>query len=66
MFNKKNKKPKQNMAIEGPFLFFFLFLAFALASTVEAVKLSNYSIPFNRSSFPADFVFGAGSAAYQV
>ena len=25
-----------------------------------------YSMPFNRTSFPAGFIFGAGSAAYQV
>ncbi|KAA8520277.1 hypothetical protein F0562_014533 [Nyssa sinensis] len=46
------------MAIRGPLLFCFL----ALASTVGA---SNRFAPLNRSSFPAGFVFGAGSAAYQ-
>ncbi|XP_048326989.2 vicianin hydrolase-like isoform X1 [Ziziphus jujuba] len=54
------------MTIEGPLFFFAVFfLAFALASTTEAVKPSHYPMPFNRSSFPADFVFGAGSSAYQ-
>ncbi|KAJ4709162.1 Beta-glucosidase [Melia azedarach] len=31
----------------------------------DGAKPSHYSMPFNRSSFPAGFTFGAGSAAYQ-
>lgn len=30
------------------------------------VKPLPFSIPFNRSLFPTGFIFGAGSAAYQV
>ncbi|KAF3451148.1 hypothetical protein FNV43_RR07239 [Rhamnella rubrinervis] len=53
------------MAIKSAFLFCSL-VVFALAGT-EAVKPSHHSsIPFNRSSFPSDFIFGAGSAAHQV
>ncbi|XP_060670830.1 vicianin hydrolase [Ziziphus jujuba] len=54
------------MAIIGDFFHFCLLvlLAFAL-STTEAAQPSHYSVPFNRSSFPSDFIFGAGSAAYQ-
>ncbi|EXC42160.1 Beta-glucosidase 17 [Morus notabilis] len=49
------------------FLFCLLPLAVSLlASAAIATKPStHYSKPFNRSSFPRDFVFGAGSSAYQ-
>jgi hypothetical protein len=53
------------MAVQGPFLLCLLALASLYACT-EGAKPSHYSIPFNRSSFPAGFIFGAGSAAYQV
>jgi len=53
------------MAVQGPFLLCLLALASLYACTVGA-KPSHYSMPFNRSSFPADFIFGVGSAAYQV
>ncbi|KAI9169439.1 hypothetical protein LWI28_012343 [Acer negundo] len=52
------------MAIQKCFLFLFcIFLA--LLARSDAVKPMHYSMPFNRSLFPADFTFGAGSAAYQ-
>ncbi|XP_059434255.1 vicianin hydrolase-like isoform X2 [Corylus avellana] len=50
--------------VKGPFLFCLLALAF-LCPCTEAAKPSHYAVPFNRSSFPAGFIFGAGSAAYQ-
>nr|POE70887.1 isoform 2 of beta-glucosidase 17 [Quercus suber] len=52
------------LQVQGPFLFFLLALA-CLSACTECAKLSHYSMPFNRSSFPSDFIFGAGSAAYQ-
>ncbi|KAF3958904.1 hypothetical protein CMV_016230 [Castanea mollissima] len=52
------------LQVQGPFLFFLLALA-CLSACTECAKLTHYSMPFNRSSFPSDFIFGAGSAAYQ-
>ncbi|KAK1551795.1 hypothetical protein Q3G72_004941 [Acer saccharum] len=52
------------MAIQECILFLFcIFLA--LLARSDAVKPMHYSMPFNRSLFPAGFTFGAGSAAYQ-
>ncbi|KAJ6777925.1 GLYCOSYL HYDROLASE [Salix koriyanagi] len=42
----------------------FVIVASLLAST-HGAKPSRYSMPFNRTSFPKDFTFGAGTAAYQ-
>ncbi|XP_062174146.1 vicianin hydrolase-like [Alnus glutinosa] len=50
---------------QGRFLFCLLALASLCACTTESAKPSHYSIPFNRSLFPADFTFGTASAAYQ-
>ncbi|KAI4333180.1 hypothetical protein L6164_018018 [Bauhinia variegata] len=54
------------MAVSGKaaLLLCLLSLATLLAGT-ESAQPSHFTIPFNRSSFPAGFVFGAGSAAYQ-
>ncbi|XP_050284226.1 beta-glucosidase 17-like [Quercus robur] len=52
------------LQVQGTFLFFLLALA-CLSACTECAKLSHYSMPFNRSSFPTGFIFGAGSAAYQ-
>ncbi|XP_062174074.1 vicianin hydrolase-like isoform X2 [Alnus glutinosa] len=49
---------------QGPLLLCLLALASLYACT-EGSKPGHYSIPFNRSNFPAGFIFGAGSAAYQ-
>lgn len=52
-----------------PLLLICLIVAFVGSEGAEtaAVKpTTHYSIPFNRSSFPPSFIFGAGSAAYQV
>ncbi|XP_022149004.1 vicianin hydrolase-like [Momordica charantia] len=38
----------------------------ALADGTPSVEPSHSTVPFNRSSFPAGFLFGAGSAAYQL
>jgi len=51
--------------IQGAFLLPFVVVAGLLAST-HCAKPSRYSMPFNRTSFPKDFTFGAGTAAYQV
>lgn len=53
------------MALPGPFLLCVLALTSLLATT-NGAKPSPYSIPFNRTIFPASFIFGAGTAAYQV
>ncbi|XP_054815653.1 vicianin hydrolase-like [Prosopis cineraria] len=57
------------MRNEGGGLFLFALLA-VTAATLEAAgggaaKPSHYSVPFNRTLFPRDFVFGAGSSSYQ-
>ncbi|KAI4333179.1 hypothetical protein L6164_018017 [Bauhinia variegata] len=56
------------MVVSGKaaFLLCLLSLATTLLAGTETVQPSNYTVPFNRSSFPAGFVFGAGSAAYQT
>ncbi|POO00089.1 Glycoside hydrolase [Trema orientale] len=54
------------MALRGAsFLFLLLALAGFLAFSEATVKPTPYVQPFNKSSFPVDFVFGAGTAAYQ-
>ena len=53
------------MAIKAPLLLFLLALAAFWTSTHGATP-THYSVPFNRTSFPSGFIFGAGSAAYQV
>lgn len=40
--------------------------ALGAGGSSPSVEPSHSSVPFNRSSFPAGFIFGAGSAAYQV
>ncbi|XVE64323.1 hypothetical protein DITRI_Ditri07aG0092300 [Diplodiscus trichospermus] len=60
------------MANQNPLFYSLLALAMAaglLAATDSAKAKPNprhYSKPFNRSSFPAGFIFGTGSAAYQI
>ena len=63
-FTKKHIA-KSSMAIQAPFLLCLLALAALWAST-QGEKPTHYSIPFNRTSFPPGFIFGAGSSAYQV
>lgn len=51
------------------FLLYVLLVAAAATLTAAAsspVRPSRFSVPFNRTLFPSDFVFGAGIAAYQV
>ncbi|KAJ6303255.1 hypothetical protein OIU76_003015 [Salix suchowensis] len=50
--------------IQGASFLHFVIVASLLAST-HGAKPSRYSMPFNRTSFPKDFTFGAGTAAYQ-
>ncbi|PNT56093.1 hypothetical protein POPTR_001G227200v4 [Populus trichocarpa] len=52
------------MAIRGPLLVLFLALI-CLVATTHGAKPSPL-VPFSRSSFPPGFLFGAGSAAYQI
>ncbi|KAL3610999.1 hypothetical protein D5086_002019 [Populus alba] len=52
------------MAIRGPLLVLFLALI-CLVATIHGAKPSPL-VPFSRSSFPPGFLFGAGSAAYQI
>ncbi|KAJ7949108.1 Beta-glucosidase [Quillaja saponaria] len=55
------------MTLQSSFLFFFL-LAFTFFITCingTAIPSHHFRLPFNRSSFPAGFIFGVGSAAYQ-
>ncbi|GMY22316.1 vicianin hydrolase-like [Fagus crenata] len=52
------------MAIKAPLLLFLLALATFWTSTHGATP-THFSVPFNRTSFPSGFIFGAGSAAYQ-
>ncbi|KAK3204356.1 hypothetical protein Dsin_018402 [Dipteronia sinensis] len=55
------------MAIQQ-YLLVFCILAFVpalLATTDHGVKPKPYSMPFNRTIFPAGFTFGSGSASYQ-
>ena len=56
------------MANQNPFFFCLLALAAGLLAATDGAKEKSrhYSKPFNRSCFPAGFIFGAGSAAYQV
>ncbi|XP_021280661.1 vicianin hydrolase-like [Herrania umbratica] len=50
----------------GSFLFYLpVLFALILATCTHATKPS-YLMQFNRSSFPASFLFGSGSVAYQV
>ncbi|XP_008231324.1 PREDICTED: vicianin hydrolase isoform X2 [Prunus mume] len=56
------------MGEEGNHRLLLCLITLALSTAVAhgaAMKPSHDSMPFNRTSFPAGFVFGAGSAAYQ-
>lgn len=56
----------------GPAMVWLLAFVLLIASrsstgnSEAAVTPSHSSTPFNRTLFPADFILGAGSAAYQV
>ncbi|KAG5580631.1 hypothetical protein H5410_051258 [Solanum commersonii] len=47
-------------------IFFLIALANLFALTRAAIPAKRFYAPFNRTSFPPDFVFGASSAAYQI
>ncbi|KAM5552531.1 hypothetical protein ABKV19_027070 [Rosa sericea] len=49
----------------GGSVFLSMLLSLAAAASFSVGTSDAYYIPFNRSSFPAGFLFGAGSAAYQ-
>ncbi|KAA8515714.1 hypothetical protein F0562_018675 [Nyssa sinensis] len=55
---------RSNMAIRVHF--FCILVLFNLLSPCHSATPTNYSTPLNRSSFPASFVFGAATAAYQI
>ncbi|KAJ4837516.1 hypothetical protein Tsubulata_047527, partial [Turnera subulata] len=52
------------MANKGRSFFLCLFALACFTACANAAAPSRL-VPFNRSSFPSDFLFGAGSAAYQ-
>uniref|UniRef100_A0A2P2QLP5 Vicianin hydrolase-like n=1 Tax=Rhizophora mucronata TaxID=61149 RepID=A0A2P2QLP5_RHIMU len=52
------------MSVQKFSLLCVLALAGCLSYTVDAA-IPSHLVPLNRSSFPAGFIFGAGSAAYQ-
>jgi hypothetical protein len=54
------------MASKAPWMLSLVVLAALSAGKILCSKPSHHPIPFNRSNFPAGFIFGAGSAAYQV
>ncbi|CAM8963943.1 unnamed protein product [Rhodiola kirilowii] len=56
------------MALLNAVLVQLLLLALLVtdSSAAAGVKPAPYSMPFNLTAFPADFIFGAGSAAYQI
>ncbi|XP_049401786.1 vicianin hydrolase-like isoform X2 [Solanum stenotomum] len=47
-------------------IFFLIALANFFPLTSAAIPAKRFYAPFNRTSFPPDFVFGASSAAYQI
>ncbi|KAK9124984.1 hypothetical protein Scep_013830 [Stephania cephalantha] len=47
------------------FVFVVVLVESALMLSAHAVELDQSQVPFNRSSFPKDFLFGAASSAYQ-
>ncbi|PRQ54454.1 putative glycosidase [Rosa chinensis] len=49
----------------GGSVFLSMLLSLAAAACFSVGTSDAYYIPFNRSSFPTGFLFGAGSAAYQ-
>ncbi|XP_043814486.1 beta-glucosidase 17 isoform X3 [Manihot esculenta] len=55
------------MANQDAFILCFLVtIGGLLPSVTHGTDPSHYTMPFNRTSFPSDFIFGAGSAAYQI
>ena len=50
----------------GGSVFLSMLVALAAAASFLVSSSHAYYIPFNRSSFPSGFLFGVGSAAYQV
>eukprot|EP00257_Ricinus_communis_P024464 XP_025011878.1 vicianin hydrolase [Ricinus communis] len=53
------------MATQGAFLLCCLVMIGGFLGNTSATKPGHYTMPFNRSSYPSGFIFGAGSAAYQ-
>ncbi|XP_048323428.2 vicianin hydrolase-like [Ziziphus jujuba] len=52
--------------IKASSIFFFCFLALAsFLASIEGTQPTHHVTHLNRSTFPKDFIFGAGSAAYQ-
>uniref|UniRef100_A0A7N0SX14 Beta-glucosidase n=1 Tax=Kalanchoe fedtschenkoi TaxID=63787 RepID=A0A7N0SX14_KALFE len=53
------------MSKPSAIIFIWCIIALIGSSTAIVPKPVPYSVPFNRTVFPSDFLFGAGSAAYQ-
>lgn len=67
--NMKQSRGKTSMAFGGYGLLGFLVmlvLVFSLAGVLVVSSAHEASASLNRSSFPAGFIFGTASAAYQV
>ncbi|KAJ9174421.1 hypothetical protein P3X46_013065 [Hevea brasiliensis] len=54
------------METKGPFILLCLLATSCSLVTCSYGAKPNRLMPFNRSSFPEDFIFGAGSSAYQT
>ncbi|KAI3890502.1 hypothetical protein MKX03_025044 [Papaver bracteatum] len=48
------------------FMLFIIFLVVCLSIETKIASSNSCILKFNRDDFPADFVFGAGTSAYQV
>lgn len=70
--NARNKNTNLTMALQGNTILFSLLLVLGCAVTSSrAINQSHFGTTcdtgvLKRSSFPAGFIFGAASAAYQV
>jgi hypothetical protein len=61
-----NKRQLITMEIKGLLHLFFIFLVLSVVhSSEDGLKDSNLAA-INRSNFPAGFIFGTASSAYQV
>lgn len=65
-FSRRRKLPTMGMKrLLLRFCSFYLVVSLHLTSAA-VIPAKRFVAPFNRTSFPSDFIFGAASAAYQV